>query len=101
MNWYGYTHQEVKEMANNPQGEKRIRINADKRERNQEPRSDMRSAAKRVEKAVRNKDVDEAKRLLTTATSKIDKAVQRGIIHKNNGDRKKSRLTQKVNKLIN
>ncbi|MYL56154.1 30S ribosomal protein S20, partial [Virgibacillus halodenitrificans] len=29
----------------------------------------------------------------------IDKAVQKGIIHKNNGDRQKSRLAKKVNSL--
>ncbi|MDQ0351080.1 small subunit ribosomal protein S20 [Alkalibacillus filiformis] len=88
-------------MANNPQAVKRIRVNQDKRERNQIVRSDMRSAVKSVETAVKQNDASAAQDLLKTAVSKIDKAVQRGIVHKNNGDRKKSSLTTKVNKIAN
>ncbi|GEN46484.1 30S ribosomal protein S20 [Alkalibacillus haloalkaliphilus] len=88
-------------MANNPQAVKRIRVNQDKRERNQIVRSDMRSAVKSVETAVKQNDVSSAQDLLKTAESKIDKAVQRGILHKNNGDRKKSSLAAKVNKIAN
>ncbi|GAA0457399.1 30S ribosomal protein S20 [Alkalibacillus silvisoli] len=88
-------------MANNPQGVKRIRVNQEKRERNQVVRSDMRSAIKSVEAAVKQNDVTSAQDQLKTAVSKIDKAVQRGILQKNNGDRKKSSLMTKVNQIAN
>ncbi|MFD2637496.1 30S ribosomal protein S20 [Piscibacillus salipiscarius] len=88
-------------MANTKQATKRIRVNHDARMRNLSVKSDMRSAVKSVEKAVHEKNADAAKEALTTAVSKIDKAVQKGIIHKNNGDRKKSSLMTKVNQLAN
>ncbi|RPF55573.1 30S ribosomal protein S20 [Aquisalibacillus elongatus] len=88
-------------MANTPQATKRIRVNHDARLRNQSVKSDMRSAIKDVESAVFAKDAEAAKEALTDAVSKIDKAVQRGVIHKNNGDRKKSSLMTKVNQLAN
>ncbi|WP_369404871.1 30S ribosomal protein S20 [Piscibacillus salipiscarius] len=69
-------------MANTKQATKRIRVNHDARMRNLSVKSDMRSAVKSVEKAVHEKNADAAKEALTTAVSKIDKAVQKGIIHK-------------------
>ncbi|WP_188206214.1 30S ribosomal protein S20 [Alkalibacillus aidingensis] len=88
-------------MANNRQGLKRIRINQDKRAQNQVVRTDMRSAVKRVEEAVKQNDVATAQESLKTAISKIDKAVQRGILHSNNGDRKKGKLMSQVSKIAN
>ncbi|SEP90817.1 SSU ribosomal protein S20P [Piscibacillus halophilus] len=97
----GHFHQEVKKVANTKQATKRIRVNYDARMRNQSVKSDMRSAIKSVETAVHEKNADAAKEALTNAVSKIDKAVQKGIIHRNNGDRKKSSLMTKVNQLAN
>ncbi len=37
---------------------------------------------------------------MNIAFSKIDKAVKRGVIHKNNGANKKSRLTSAVKKVV-
>ncbi|WP_027963490.1 30S ribosomal protein S20 [Halalkalibacillus halophilus] len=84
-------------MANTPQAVKRIKINGDKRKRNQAIRTDMRSAIRQVQTAVKAKNAEEAQEKLGTAISKIDKAVQRNILQKNNGDRKKSKLMQEVN----
>ncbi|GEL78337.1 30S ribosomal protein S20 [Tenuibacillus multivorans] len=86
-------------MANTRQATKRIRVNYDARLRNQTVKSDMRSAIKNVETAVHEKNVDAAKEALPQAVSKIDKAVQKGIIHKNNGDRKKSTLMTKIEQI--
>lgn len=83
-------------MANSPTAIKRIRVNEKKRLQNQAFRSDMRTAIKRVEQAVLNNDVETAQQLLPLAIKKIDKAVQKGIIHKNNGNRRKSNITKKV-----
>ena len=83
-------------MANSPTAIKRIRVNEKKRLQNKAFRSDMRTAIKRVEQAVLNNDVETAQQLLPLAIKKIDKAVQKGIIHKNNGNRRKSNITKKV-----
>ncbi len=78
---------------------KRIRVNDKKRVANQHFRSDMRSAIKRVDEAVGNNDVEAAKQALPVAIQKIDKAVQKGILHKNNGSRRKSSISKKVSEL--
>lgn len=86
-------------MANIKSAIKRIQTNEKKRVQNQPKRSEMRTAIKQVEKFVEANDVENAKTALNATTKKIDKAVQKGIVHKNNGDRQKSRLTKKVNNL--
>lgn len=86
-------------MANIKSAIKRVDINNKKRAVNQARKSEMRTQIRQVEKFVEAKDVENAKKELLLATKKIDKAVQKGIIHKNTGNRQKSRLTKKVNEL--
>jgi small subunit ribosomal protein S20 len=86
-------------MANIKSAIKRVRINNDNRAQNQSFKADMRTEIKRVENFVTGNDVENAKKALENAARKIDKAVQRGIIHKNKGDRQKSRLAKRVNNL--
>ncbi|MFZ3576483.1 30S ribosomal protein S20 [Virgibacillus sp. DJP39] len=86
-------------MANIKSAIKRVGVNQKKHDLNQSYKSDMRTQVKRVEKLVEAKDVDNAQAALQQATKKIDKAVQKGIVHQNNGDRKKSRLSKMVNEL--
>ena len=54
--------------------------------------------------AFQKKPSDDAKKniqeTMNAAVSKIDKAVKRGVIHKNNGANKKSRLTSAVKKVL-
>jgi small subunit ribosomal protein S20 len=45
------------------------------------------------------KDVEGVKESLKTAVKALDKAVSKGVIHKNNAARRKSKLMVKVNKL--
>ncbi|MFC4388472.1 30S ribosomal protein S20 [Gracilibacillus marinus] len=86
-------------MANIKSAIKRVRTNEESRVHNQSIKTDMRSHIKKVEKLVETNDVDNAKSALLAAVKKIDKAVQKGLIHKNKGNRQKSRLTKKVNGL--
>ncbi|MDC3415579.1 30S ribosomal protein S20 [Aquibacillus salsiterrae] len=86
-------------MANIKSAIKRVRVNEDHRAQNISIKSDMRTQIKRVETLVESNDVENAKTALVSAIAKIDKAVQKGIIHKNKGNRQKSRLTQIVNGL--
>lgn len=86
-------------MANIKSAIKRVRVNNDARLRNQALKSDLRTAVKHVETAVSNNDAATAKTALLTASSKIDKAAQSGVIHRNKANRQKSNLTKKVNSL--
>ncbi|PWU68465.1 30S ribosomal protein S20 [Gracilibacillus dipsosauri] len=86
-------------MANIKSAIKRVRTNEDRRLHNQSIKTDMRSHIKKVEALVESKDVENAKVALQTAVKKIDKAVRKGLVHQNKGNRQKSRLAKKVNEL--
>lgn len=86
-------------MANIKSAIKRVDVNNKKRANNQAQKSEMRSHVKRVEKFVEVNDAENAQTALNTTFKHIDKAVQKGIIHQNNGNRQKSRLAEKVSSL--
>lgn len=86
-------------MANLKSAIKRVRTNETKRLLNQSFKSEMRSHIKQVETLIEAKDVENAKKVFQEASRKIDKTVQKGIIHKNNGNRQKSRLAKKIKAL--
>ncbi len=56
----------------------------------------MKESMKNVLKLVRADKKDEAKKLLATAYSAIDKAAKQGIIKKNTAARKKSRIARSI-----
>lgn len=76
---------------------KRVKTNEKKRQINASHKSALRTAVKAVESAVANNEVDNAKQALVTASKKLDKAVTKGLIHKNAAARKKSRLAKRLN----
>ncbi|SHF67619.1 30S ribosomal protein S20 [Ornithinibacillus halophilus] len=86
-------------MANIKSAIKRVDVNNKKRAQNQSVKSEMRTQIKQVESFIEANDVENAKSALKLTIKKIDKAVQKGLIHKNNGDRQKARLSRKVNNL--
>ena len=86
-------------MPNIKSAEKRMRQNEKRRLRNASQKSALRTAVKAAEVAASANDVNQAKEALLTATKKLDKAVSKGLIHKNAAARKKSRLAKKVNEL--
>ncbi len=86
-------------MANLKSAIKRVNTNNKKKERNKALKSKMRTEIKKVEKFIEMNELEEAKNAFRTATKAIDKAVQKGAIHKNNGNRQKSRLAKKLNKV--
>lgn len=86
-------------MANLKSAIKRVNTNNKKRERNQAVKSDMRTHIKRVEKLIEANEVENAQAAYQATSRIIDKAVQKGVIHKNNGNRHKARLAKKLNKL--
>lgn len=86
-------------MANIKSAKKRILVNRTKYERNKAIRSGVKTAIKKVETAVANKDKEAASAALLNATSVIDKAATKGVYHKNNAARKVARLAKAVNSL--
>ncbi len=59
-------------------------------------KSELKTLTKKFEKYISEKKMSEAKNFLKTLESKIDKAVSKGIIHRNTASRKISRLTKKI-----
>lgn len=86
-------------MANLKSAIKRIDTNNKKRNLNQSVKSDMRTHIKKVETYVEANDVANAKAEYQTTSRIIDKAIQKGVIHKNNGNRNKARLAHKLNRI--
>ncbi|QVK19582.1 30S ribosomal protein S20 [Mycoplasmatota bacterium] len=76
---------------------KRTKTNEKRRLLNISFKSSMRSALKDVETAISNKDLDQAKAAYSIACKKLDKAVAKGIEHKNYASRQKSRLAKQIN----
>ena len=86
-------------MANHKSAEKRVRQNAKRNEINRSNRSKLRTSIKKLRTAVAGSDRTASTELLYPTVSLIDKAVNKGIIHKNTAARYKSRLTKHVNGL--
>ena len=72
-----------------------IRNNA----RNKAERSALATAIKKFNKAISDKDVELAEKLLPETFSIIDEEVTRGIIHKNKANNKKAGLSVELTKL--
>ena len=76
---------------------KRVSVIEKKTARNNMIKSGYKSAVKKFEQAVENKNVEEATKLFSEATKKIDQACTKGVIVKNTAARKKSNLPKKLN----
>ncbi len=86
-------------MANTKSAEKRIRQIKRATIVNRSNASRFKTQVKKFRKALEGKDVKAAQALLQPTLSVVDKAVQKGVITKNNASRVKSRLTIRLNKL--
>lgn len=83
-------------MANHKSAEKRVRQNEKRNAINRSNRSKVRTQVKKLRAAVASSDKSLSTELLNPTISVIDKAVNKGIIHKNTAARYKSRLTKHV-----
>ena len=80
-------------MPNHKSAEKRVRQNEKRREVNRGNRSRLRTGIKKLRAALESGDTGSAQTLLPETVSLIDKAVQKGVLHRNAAARYKSRLT--------
>jgi len=81
-------------MANIKSQKKRVEVSAGERARNNSKRSAVKTAIKKFEAAVANKEIDKATELLSETFSIIDKARSDGIFQINTAARKKARLAK-------
>ena len=79
-------------MANTKSAVKRIRTNENRRVRNRAVRSQLRSAVKEARAA----QGAEQKTSIAEAIRALDKAVSKGVIHRNTAARKKSALARRL-----
>lgn len=86
-------------MANNPGAKKAIRKIEARTEVNRARRSRVRTFLKKFEEAVSGGDQDGARAAFTEAQSEVMRAVSKGVIHKNTGSRKVSRLAARLKKM--
>ena len=84
-------------MANIRSAIKRIRSSARKRERNRVFRSRARTLINKTRKLIAEGKIEEAREEAQLAIVALDKAAQKGIIHKNKAARSKSRLMKRLN----
>ena len=83
-------------MANIKSAIKRNKQNEKKRIRNRIYRGTARTYVARARIAINQKDAKAAKAATLEAISALDKAAQKGVIHKNNAARRKSRLAKQL-----
>lgn len=75
---------------------KRLRVDRKKRFHNLKIKTELKKALKKFLSLVSAKKLEEAKESFKLAVIKLDKAVSKGIIHKNTAARKKSRFSKKL-----
>lgn len=87
-------------MANHKSALKRIRSTARRRMRNRVYRSKTRTEVKKARAVLETgEDVEAAIQQTRAAVSQLDKAVSKGIMHKNTAARNKSRLMKRLAQL--
>ncbi len=83
-------------MANIKSQIKRIGTNAKATERNKAVKSEVKTAVRAARTAITTGDKAAAEAALKTAGKKLDKAVSKGVLHKNNAANRKSAIAKKV-----
>ena len=86
-------------MQSHKSAEKRMRQNERRRVMNRNNRSSLRTSIKKLRAALEGGDRQKLDLLLPTTISRIDRAVQEGVLHRNAAGRYKSRLTKRANRV--
>lgn len=86
-------------MANIKSAIKRLKQSVNRNQRNRRVKSHVKNAIKDFYLHLAEQDEPKARAAYALASKVIDQAVSKGVLHKNNGSRKKSRLAQKLKKL--
>ncbi len=81
-------------MANIKSQKKRILTNAKRADRNKAVKSELKT---RVKNAVKAAETEQGEEVLRLAVKRLDMAAAKGVIHKNQAARRKSRLMKQIN----
>ena len=83
-------------MANIKSQLKRIKTNEKARQRNKAVKSELRTWIRKFQTAAKSGDATAAADALKVASTKLDKAVSKGVIHANQAANKKSAMAKKA-----
>ena len=86
-------------MANTPQSKKRARQIERVTAVNKARRSRIRTFLRKVEEAIAGGNADAAREALKNAQPELMRGVTKGVVHKNTGSRKVSRLAAQLKKM--
>ncbi|MBI5683408.1 MAG: 30S ribosomal protein S20 [Deltaproteobacteria bacterium] len=86
-------------MATHSSAVKRHKQSLKRRDGNMVVKSGVKTAIKKVRDAVKEGNREDAKTCLVNAVKLLDKAVSKGILHRNNASRRISNLTTAVNSI--
>ena len=86
-------------MANIKSQIKRIGTNKKAQERNKAVKSELKTAIRAARTAVTAGDKEKAAKALVLASTKLDKAASKGVIHKNQAANRKSAIAKQVSAL--
>jgi small subunit ribosomal protein S20 len=87
-------------LANSKSALKRIRVAERRRLRNQPYRSAAKTFVRKAREAIADGDQPQSAEAVKAAVSMLDRVAGKGIIHKNNAARRKSRLMKRYNQLL-
>jgi small subunit ribosomal protein S20 len=86
-------------VANHPSALKRHRQSVKRQSRNQVVKTRVKNLVRAVRDAIRTGDGSAASEQLQRATKALDKAVVKGVVHRNNASRRIARLSRAVGRL--
>jgi small subunit ribosomal protein S20 len=87
-------------MANTKSAIKQIRVSQRRRQRNKPIRSRAKTEVKKARLLIAAGDLDTAQTQVQAAIRALDRAASKGVIHRNNAARRKSRLMKQLNQAL-
>ena len=87
-------------MPRSKAAEKAVRSSERRRQRNRAVKSMTKTTLTKAEKALAGGDKDEAQAAVALSIKSLDRAAKKGVMHANTADRRKSRLTKRLNKAM-
>ena len=79
---------------------KSTRASENRRKRKAPILTQTRNYVKKARILIKDGNIDDAKKAVIAAEKILDKAAQRGVVHKGNAARRKSRLAKQLNDLV-
>ena len=80
---------------------KSTRVSENRRKRKAPILTQTRNYVKKARILIKDGNIDDAKKAVVDAEKILDKAAQKGVVHKGNAARRKSRLAKQLNDLVN